>query len=377
MTSYRLLIQILIGLLIASGLVWFGLSATLFNTTPVINSLIDDSFDSRTCTTKTVPNLDPLAYTGPMIDTHIHIAPLPDGPVLNTSKNSRPVLGSNITINDYVCMMTTGNIRQVFAFFPVWEPIIDPSISVVKRVLTAFPDKFVPFIMPPEHDDKPGGFPTVDATALTNMLNQSSNSFAGYGEIGLYARVHGAKALSPNSPRLTDIYPVVRKHNMVIYFHLGEGQQSAFEAMAAANRDITFIWHGDQLVHHLPDNKIGLDDIEAILNRHPNVYYGVDELYGGEWLLRPEVSKSQFLAHFNNPEPLLEIDLATFKDFITRHPDQVLWGTDRGWSSAWSVDSDVAVVLNQYMRSFIGRLDPTVQAKYAYQNAERIINHQQ
>jgi hypothetical protein len=94
---------------------------------------------------------------------------------------------------------------------------------------------------------------------------------------------------------------------------------------------------------------------------------------GDVWLLRPEVSKEKFLSHFENYEQLLAKDLVTWKGFIERHPDQVIWGTDRGAFVIWSVDEEVGMTLTNYARAFIAHLDPEVQEKIAYKNAERII----
>ncbi len=317
------------------------------------------------------------SYTGSLIDTHIHIAPIPDGPI--DEKTDRPTMGVNIKIADYVCMMDVEGTSKVFAFFPVWDPIPE-MIDVVNRTLEKYPGRFVPFIMPPDHDDRLNGFPTVDADKLSEMLKVNPGLFDGYGEIGLYARgdhggPKGALALLPDSKRMLEIYPIIRENNLLVYVHLGEGQKESFEKVIDANPDINFIWHGDQLVKIRSDGTEDLADIEEILYAHSNVYYGVDELYGGIWLIRPEVSKEEFLSHFKDYEPLLKKDIDQWKGFIERHPDQVLWGTDRGWSSPWSVDPEVAITLNRYSRAFIGRLNPDVQEKFAYKNAERLINY--
>ena len=100
----------------------------------------------------------------------------------------------------------------------------------------------------------------------------------------------------------------------------------------------------------------------------------MDELYGDAFMMRPEVSKEDFLAHFEQYEPLLETDLATWKSFIERHPDQVIWGTDRGAGAPWSLDIEVGEALTRYTRAFIGRLDPAVQEKYAHKNAESLLS---
>ncbi|MBI4021294.1 MAG: amidohydrolase family protein [Candidatus Aenigmarchaeota archaeon] len=337
------------------------------------DQIIDSSFEPVACPIAD-RSLDDTHYTGPLIDTHIHIAAIPDDlSAPDLGHDGRPVMGVNIRMTDYVCMMDTEQTSKVFAFFPVWEPIVPELLEVVNRTMAAYPDRFVPFLMPPENDNSPGGYPTVNAETLQTMLNAYPGLFKGYGEIGLYARTGGAAALPPDAERLLEIYPVVRERGLLVYVHLGEGQKESFERALEDNQDISFIWHGDQLIPYV-NGEQDLSNVEDILSNHPNAYYGVDELYGDVWLLRPEVSKEEFLAHFADPEPLLEKDLATWKGFIERHPDQVLWGTDRGWSAPWSVDPDVALTLNTYSRAFIGRLDPAVQEKFAYQNAENLIS---
>ena len=334
-----------------------------------------NSFSDEPCVFNKERDLYPKSYTGPLIDTHIHIASIPDDPSGGFDRNTEhPTMGVNITIDDLVCMMDTEGTKSVFAFFPVWDPITEPSIQIVKKADEKYPGRFAAFIMPPDHDNDPGGFPTVKNADLEKMLAIDPGVFEGYGEIGLYKRKGGAAALPPDSLRLQDIYPTIRENKLLVYFHLGEGQKENFERVLDANPDINFIWHGDQLVKYERNGRQNLSAIDDILSRHPNVYYGVDELYGDIFLLRPEVSKEEFLAHFKNYEPLLKKDLATWKKFIEKHPNRVLWGTDRGWSSSWSVDQDVALVLNRYSRAFIGRLDPKVQENFAYKNAEHLLS---
>lgn len=357
---------------IGAGLFFFSLRLSVFD--------LEKVFASADCPSVERTYLDTGSYKGELIDTHIHIPHVPDGPVTDVfpDDDDRPLLGVNVSIADYVCMMDSEGTKAVFAFFPVWDPIQEESLTVVKETLKRYPQRFVPFIMPPDHDDRPDGFPTITASVLQEMLAVFPGMFSGYGEIGLYARgdhggPKGAPELLPNAARLKDIYPVVRKNSLLVYFHLGEGQNEEFEEALAANPDINFIWHGDQLIPSR-DGRQDLSFIEGILSRHPNAYYGVDELYGDTWLLTPEVSKQEFLNHFKESEPLLVQDLATWKGFIERHSNQVLWGTDRGWSAPWSLDADVALALNNYSRAFIGRLSPAAQEKFAYQNAERLIS---
>lgn len=342
------------------------------------SDLVDLAFEPAPCSAASERSLDDSYYSGPMIDTHIHVPGLPDGPFQGILQSERPLMGVNVFIEDYICMMDAEGTSKVFAFFPVWEPITDELLELVSRTMEAYPDRFVPFIMPPYKDDLPEGFPTVDAETLEEMLSVYPGLFEGYGEIGLYARGDhggptGAPELPPSSERLLEIYPLVRENDLLVYFHLGAGQKEAFEEVLDANPDINFIWHGDQLISGSGVQQ-DLSVVDEILTNHSNVYYGVDELYGDTWMLKPEVSKEEFLAYFENPEPLLEQDWVTWKAFIEKHSDQVLWGTDRGWSSPWSLDPEVALTLNTYARAFIAGLDPDVQEKYAYKNAENLLS---
>ncbi len=314
-------------------------------------------------------------YRGPLIDAHIHIPSIPDagfGEKISPEELDEPTLGVNLTIADFACTFSHEGTKQALSYFAVWDPIAEQQLEVVKQTMEKYPGVFVPFAMTPDDDDNPNGFPTVDAETLDAFLNAHPGLFHGYGEIGLYAREEGSPALSPDSERLTKIYPIVRKHNLMVYFHLGGGMRKAFEKVLDENPDIDFIFHGDQLITYNDDGTQDLRYIDEILSKHPNVYYGVDELYGDVFLLNPETSKETFLEHFNNYKPLLTVDVSTWKAFIERHPDQVMWDTDRGWSAPWSMDRDVGLQLVDYSRAFIGKLSPLVQEKYAYQNAEKL-----
>lgn len=335
---------------------------------------IDAAFAPSACPPVAGPTFGGL-YQGMLIDTHYHIANIPDsspGENEDNLEDDFPVLGKNLKITDIVCTLKQENTTKIFAFFPVYPEIPRQMIEVAKKTMELYPDTFVPFIMPPDHDDKSSGSPTVTSAVLQEMLAIYPGMFQGYGEIGLYKREGGAAELPPDAQRLLDIYPVLREHKLVVYFHLGEGQKDNFEKILRQNPDLNFIWHGDQLISY-EGGKQNLKVIEEIISNHPNVYYTIDELYGDEWMIRSEVTKEEFLAYLQNYETLLEEDISTWKGIIERHPDQFMWGTDRSDQVLWSHDPEVGQALANYARAFIGRLDPEVQEKFAYQNAERLL----
>ena len=360
----KILIIAVVVVLVAIGVVAFLKTGPGGNTASAIG-------DGR-CATVSGPTFEGPRYYGPLIDTHYHIPNLPEHPLDGVSEKVRPVLGRNVTISNIVCTLSQEGTEKVFAFFPVYkEGQTEEQLAVVKETMENYPGYFVPFIMAPDADNDPGGFPTVSAGVLGDLLNIYPGLFQGFGESGLYAREGGAEALPPDSKRLQEIYPVVREHNLLVYFHLGEGQQASFERTLSENPDINFIFHGDQLVKYEHGGQ-NLTVLDQILSRHSNAFYGIDELYGDEWWIRPDKSKEDFFAYLENYEELLGKDLDTWKGFIERHPTQVLWGTDRSPQVLWSHDTDAGHALSNYGRAFIARLSPAVQENFAYKNAERL-----
>ena len=326
------------------------------------------------------------SYAGPLIDTHFHIPHIPDSrpgaepgedeiegfgegrsqdwvfepEESDPIRTQKPLAGKNITISELACLLRIDGTDGAFAFFPVFPDIQGQLLELARRSMDEHGDVFLPFIMPPgEHDAEP----TVVASTLSDMVSTHPGLFQGYGEIGLYT-IPGTREVGfpPDAEIFQQIYPVIREHELIVYFHPGNGHGDGLAEALAANPDITFIVHGDQIE----------DDIDGLMNRFPNIYYTVDAIYGDQYLLRPEETIESFLAATSDYGPLLEADLAKWKEVIEAHPDRFMWGTDRGGEAVWTFDLEVALRLVDYARAFIGRLDPDVQERFAYQNAARL-----
>lgn len=351
-------------------------------------SRIAAALEPSECKKVAGPRYGQTYYNGHLIDTHYHIDSIPDSEPGNQEEENkmkedflkkanemnRGVLGLNIKVADIVCTLEQENTQKAFVFFPVYPEIYTYHIEVVKKTMEKYPDKFVPFIMPPDSDDSLFGSPTVNNEMLKKMLAVYPNLFKGYGEIGLYTRLPlGARALPPDSKRLRDIYPVIRQNKLAVYFHLAHGQKESFETILSENPDINFIFHGDQLIPGKQDDIQDLSNIENIIANHPNAFYTVDELYGDQWMIKPEKTKEEFLNYLKDYKNLLEFDLKNWKGIIERHPDQFLWGTDRSDQVLWSHDPEVGQALTNYARAFIAGLAPSVQEKFAYKNAEHLL----
>lgn len=303
---------------------------------------------------QTIPPPDG-AYAGILIDTHFHI------PQTTDATKDQPELGRNVTLADITCTLKAEGTKSVFAFFPVYEDFAyDLFIREARRAETNYPKRFVPFLMPPTSDDNP---PTVGATKLKKMLNTDKGLFQGYGEIGLYEFNDGID-YPPTSNIFKRIYPVVRRHKLMVYFHPGEEQAEEFAKTLAAHPNINFIVHGDQIQPYIAE----------LMDNYDNIYYSVDMLYGDQYLLRPEVTKQEFLDAVADTETLLAIDWATWKPLIEEHPTRFMWSTDRG-DTVWTFDAEVGQTLANHGRAFIAGLDPAVQELFAYKNARRLMNN--
>ena len=313
-------------------------------------------------------------YQGPLIDTHLHIPALPDW---SPEEDSLPtgqgpegrfggpqaLLGWNVKMGSIACTLKREGTRKNFAFFPVYQEIPEQLLEVADRTTQQHPALFSPFIMPPGNDNDPGGFPTVDAAALRSMLAVHPGLFRGYGEIGLYAREGGADELPPDSPRLQEIYPIIREHRLLVYVHPGEGHKDNFERVLRQHPDIIFVVHGDEIE----------EDIVGLMDEFPNIYYTNDPSYAQHFSLYVGKSKEAFLeAAERDFDSLIRKDLRRWQAMIEQHPDRFMWGTDRG-DAVWNYDPDVGLFLVKYARAFVGQLDPAVQEKFAYKNAERLI----
>ncbi|MBI4407906.1 MAG: amidohydrolase family protein [Candidatus Kerfeldbacteria bacterium] len=296
-------------------------------------------------------------YTGPLIDTHLHI-PSPED-----SDNGNPVLWQDLSLKDIACTLKQEGTESAFAFFPIYvgSPL-DEFYLAAERAQAKYPDLFVRFINPPGNQS---GVPTVTANRLKKLLKDHDGLFQGYGEIALYG--HDGEAVNPYHPNaeiFLEIYTVANKRQMLVYFHPGVDQLDSFAEVLAQYPNINFVVHGEQIEQEVGD----------LMDVYPNIYFTVNDLYGDQYLLHQNETSAGFLEKTEDYETLLQQDLATWQAVIEAHPNQFLWGTDRGGVAAWTLNKKVGRRIADYGRAFIARLDPAVQENFAYKNAQALID---
>ena len=73
----------------------------------------------------------------------------------------------------------------------------------------------------------------------------------------------------------------------------------------------------------------------------------------------------------SNFDSVLKEEVAHWKERVEKYPDRFTWGSDRWF--AWHFDPEVGGILEEFGRSFIGSLDPSVQENFAYKNAQKML----
>ena len=113
------------------------------------------------------------------------------------------------------------------------------------------------------------------------------------------------------------------------------------------------------------------------METHANLYYSLDAeihyIFGYHTIQNNRgPTKEEYLKFIRkNFDSLLEEGLRNWKPIIETHPDQFTWGTDRWYT--WHYNHEVGGLVVEFGRTFIGHLDPAVQEKFAYKNAERLL----
>jgi len=299
-------------------------------------------------------------YAGPLYDTHIH-APLIVVPPKAMSfafpaASEMAQLGGDVSMDDIVCLLDREGSRGALVFFTQSRFVKSQLIAAVKRTMMVYPDRIVPLIMPAP---LPGLAPDFSPAKVAEIFDDNPGLLAGIGELAFYTDYFAGQ--SPDDRAWQQIYKMAGQQGPIVMLHPARGQEPALENVFAANPEVTFILHSNEVEHTLG----------ALLAKFPNVYFTLDT--------------SDFTTMFDDDTNSKEIFLAEadvlYDEFISRglrwrqlmeqYPDRFMWGTDR--AKVWHFDEAVSAKLEQVSREFIGQLSPEVQENYAYKNAERIL----
>ena len=323
-------------------------------------------------------------YTGPLFDAHLHMPLLFAPPPEFQDEFSEPeaILGTDITIDDLICQMDKENINGIFGFYQIHDFIIDQAIKLAKETEDKYPGRIVTFVLPVPTIVAPEKLDRILDGAGTSFYRYSGDLIKGYGEIALYSQSY--VDASPDDPIFLETYKILKKHDVIVMIHPKDRPKSQhLEPLSRAielNPDVKFLMHGCNLS--------GMDcytsDITKILEKYPNAYYSLDtHLFshprGAPYMYDSTLYSEEKLISKLRQMLVQDVGNANFgaaqkewKKMIENNPDQVMWGMDRGYFHHF--DDEVHGLLVEYSRAFIGGLDPEVQEKYAYKNAEQLLS---
>jgi len=300
-------------------------------------------------------------YSGPLVDAHVHM-PIASRIVATVAKQfgfeDMPVLEGELSPQNLFCLFESEGIKQTIGFHMLSK--FSPSTGHIEQMAKNYPGKFAHFYLPPPIHEL-----LISPAETEAIITQPQGLFRGIGEIsfekGTFTRA------SPFDQPFSDLIEIARKHKLVVMIHPAASHQDEIKKLATQFPDVTFLLHGGQ----------EQEWIAGLLASHRNLYYSLDanmtSLYGFERRHDSEpITKEQWLAFIRqNFDKKVQEATSKWKAKIEANPDQYVWGTDRWYG--WQFDYEVGGLLEEFARSLVGKLDPAVQQKFAYQNAERLL----
>lgn len=301
-------------------------------------------------------------YSGPLIDSHVHMPTTAKIVSSVAAQNGLelPVLEGELSASNLICLFESQGITKTFGFHVTSKFAEGAGVTAAKAIEEAYPGKIIHFLMPP-----PVLSINVEPSGIRGILDKNKGLFRGFGEIALYMDSYGG--IKPNDPMLEEIYKLAREHNLIVMVHPEDNLRDGIEEILRNYPNVNFFFHGGE----------GQEWIIDLMGTYKNFYYSVDanilSLYGFKKEHEfQKLTKEEYLSYIRaNFDSELEEASGKWKKRIESHPDRFTWGTDRWY--AWHFDPEVGGILEEFSRSFIGRLELGAQADFAYKNAEKML----
>jgi hypothetical protein len=302
-------------------------------------------------------------YNGQLIDAHLHMPFTFDVPkaMYAQADYDGAVLEKDVAAGSIFCMFDNTGVKSAYGFYVIPNLLKEGAVNVINQVDAQFPGRITPFIMSAHVTTL-----NLQPSDVESVLSANPGLFKGYGELALYKDAY--RGIKPDDESLRPFYEIAAKYNLVVMMHPDDGQREGVETILKDYPTVQFLFHGDEISAYAAE----------IVTAYPNAFYTIDgplsdipgehesvNLYGDK-------TEEAFVAHFKRDhDQVLAGAIKTWKNAIEKKPDKYLWGTDRAYP--YHFDLEVGALLDEIAREFIGQLDPAVQEKFAYKNAERLI----
>jgi len=311
--------------------------------------------------------VSPLYYTGPLIDSHVHMpvfSKIVSTVAIQSGFQDMPSFEDELTIDYIICLFDGEGIKNSFGFYLVPNPVIGSTIRGVKDIEKKYPEKITEFYMPTQ---LPGLNPSP--SKFKEILDDNKGLFKGYGEVKFaFFEIENQE---PDDPEYLESYSIADYNNLIIMMHPNPNNIDVVESILKSHPNTIFLFHGLERAK---------DEIINLIKNYENAYYSIDAvmtyIYGWDYPKHETKgpTKEEYLAYIReNFDSVLNEAVDEWKPLIEEYPNKFMWGTDRWYS--WHFDYEVGGLLEEMGRSFIGQLDPAVQEKFAYKNAERLLQN--
>ncbi len=351
----KLIVALIIAVPIALGLFWGGFSGQ-----PVASKTTQKETCSFTAKPREFKN-EPY-YTGSLIDAHLHL-PVSSSVVGFVGRRigfeGMSSFGGKLTMDYLNCLAKSEGIVKTIGFFMPTKFSLGAEISTAKKMGKNYPGKFTPFLMP-----APYSALRISLKDVRDTLDKNKGLFKGIGEVKVM------DGTSLDNPYFSELFKIASEYDLVIMMHPFPDDKTLVKKILKQYPKVKFLLHGGHDSEWITEG----------MREYDNVYYSLDgdiaALYG--WNRQhddKEPSKEEWLSYIReNFDTLLNQELSYWKPRIEAYPDRFMWGTDRWYT--WHFDSEVGGLLEEYGRSFIGRLPPSVQKRFAHENAEKLLKAQ-
>jgi len=271
--------------------------------------------------------------------------------------------------------MENQGVTGMFGFLPVIHEFFTPdpnfnddthedALSVQKRC----DNIIVPFLYPSSHIGIP---PKGHGNKLPKLVEkthgESEISFRGIGEIHTeYPQTDSYDGMRLIDPGMLELYDYAAENSLIVMIHPQESDIKDLRVALAHNTKTIFLLHGlERAEKFLP----------TLFQEYDNLYFSIDSNLLEDYTLAHQgMTKEKFLNNLQSNEMYYKIlvsSLQHWKPLIEAYPDRMMWGTDALWS--WHFEDEVYGEIAWFGRAFIGGLSPEVQEKFAYKNAEKLI----
>lgn len=309
-------------------------------------------------------------YNGPLFDAHLHLTGSDSQDSPEGVEYTKLLINSN-NANEIFEMFDTLGVTGFIGFLPlnhdffvVQKQWTDPFLKQTMEIGNRYCGRIQTFIFP----DSLIGIKSREYFT-TNLIDDYVKIYPikGIGEIHMDGENPLYKDIRLNDEEMFELYAYAAENNLVVMIHPRESDLDDLHDALEHNNKTKILLHGDEGIENI---------ISPLIQKHDNLYYSIDAGLMYPYSIPIDgMTKEEFLNNLQSREmynKILESALNNWKPLIEEYPNRIMWGTDALYS--WHFDQEVYGGFVRFTRDFIRELDPEVQERFAYKNAERLLS---